>query len=220
VTLDASGIAKTSAAVSVGASAALSAAFTPMSTAYLASATTGTATVDGTDSQAGSISIALTVPPAGSLVVTVVVGTVTLALHHVASNTKPIATGMLQPVTVTENRNYVPGWSATGQASNLTAAGQPVPGTQLGWIPAGTVTGGAELGAPVAPGNPGLGSAGAVLAMASPGAGLGTDTLSAELLLAVPPDAESGPYAGTLTITLVEAGPQSASAAAGLPTTG
>jgi hypothetical protein len=205
--------------MSAGAAAALSAAFTPMSTAYLASAATGTATVDGADSQAGSISIALTVPPAGSLVATVLMGTVTLALHDVARNTKPIAAGMLQPVTVTENRNYLPGWSVTGQATNLTAAGQPVPGRQLGWIPAGTVTGGAKLGAPVAPGNPGLGSAGAVLAQASPGAGLGTDTLSAELLLAVPPGAEGGPYAGTLTITFVEAGPQSASAAAGLPST-
>jgi hypothetical protein len=138
--------------------------------------------------------------------VTTAPGAITLAVQDGAGNTMRIATGMLQAITLAEYRNYLPGWSVTGQASNLTAAGQPISGTQLGWIPAGSLVGGAKLGSPVAPGHPGLGSAGAVLAAAAPGSGIGTDTLGAELLLAVPAGAESGPYSGTLTITYLEAG--------------
>jgi hypothetical protein len=47
-----------------------------------------------------------------------------------------------------------------------------------------------------------------VLAVAAAGSGLGADTLSAELMLMGQPGAENGPYAGTLTITFVETGPQ------------
>jgi len=202
VGLNTSGEATTSAAFTAGASAALSAEFTPASTAYLASAATDTATVDSAGSRAASVSISLTVPPTGGFDVAVAPGTVTLATRVGAA--RGIVTGMLQAMTVTESRNYLPGWSVTGQASNFTAAGQPVSGAQLGWIPTGTVAGGAKLGAPVAPGHPGLGSAGAVLAIATPGSGIGTDTLSAELMLAVPPGAEDGPFAGTVTITFLE----------------
>jgi hypothetical protein len=124
---------------------------------------------------------------------------------------------MLQPITVTEDRNHLPGWSVTGQVSAITNGGKTIPGTQLGWVPAGTVTGGAKLGAPVAPGHPGLGSGGAVLATAAPGAGLGTDTLTAELMLAIPPGSTRAGYAGTLTITYVTAGPEPTSPGLGLP---
>jgi hypothetical protein len=155
---------------------------------------------------AASVPVSVTVPPAGSFIVTVTAGTVTLAVQGGARNAARVATGTLQAVTVSESRNYLPGWSVTGQASNLTVAGQPILGTQLGWIPAGTVTGGAKLGPPVGPGRPGLGSVGGVLAAAAPGTGLGTDTLFAELMLAVPPGAQNGPYAGTVTITFVETG--------------
>jgi hypothetical protein len=217
VSLNADGVATTEAAFAASGPAALSAAFTPMSTAYLASAATDTEALAGADGEAGAIPVSVTVPVAGSFAVTITPGTVTLAVHGAARNTTPIATGMLQAVTVTENRNYLPGWSLTGQTSNLTAAGQPVSGTQLGWIPTGAVAGGATLGAPVAPGHPGLGSVGAVLAVATPGSGIGTDTLSAELLLAVPPGAADGPFAGTLTITFLETGPLSVGA--GLPPT-
>jgi hypothetical protein len=205
VSLHAGGVATTIAAFSGGAAAAVSAAFTPTSTAYIASAATGTTNVTGDATQAGSISLAVTVPLGGYLAVTVVPGTVTLSVPSTA--TRSFATGMLQPVTVTEYRNYQPGWSVTGEVSNLSAAGQPVPGTRLGWIPGGTVTGGAILGPPVAPGNPGLGSAGAVLATAAPGSGVGVDTLTAILLLRVPASARAGPFAGTLTLTFVESGP-------------
>jgi hypothetical protein len=214
VSLNAGGVATTHAAFSAGESAALSAAFTPMSTA---SAATDAEALASTDGGAGAIPVSVTVPVAGSFAVTITPGTVTLAVHGAARNTTPVATGMLLGVTVTEDRNYLPGWSLTGQASNLTAAGQPVSGTHLGWIPVGTVAGGAKLGAPVAPGDRGLGSAGAVLAVAAPGSGMGTATLSAELMLAVPPGAHGGPFAGTLTITFLETGPLSSGA--GLPST-
>jgi hypothetical protein len=204
VSLDSRGVATTRAAVSAGAAADLSAAFVPTSTAYLASAATDTQALNGAGSQAGAISVSVTVPAAGSIAVTVVPGTVILEVHGTVRKTAPIATGLLQAVTVTENRNYRPGWSVTGQASNLSAAGQPIVGSELGWVPDGTVTGGAKLGPPVTPGNPGLGSAGAVLAVATPGSGVGTDSLSAELMLAIPRGAQGGPYAGTLTITFVD----------------
>lgn len=126
---------------------------------------------------------------------------------------------MLQAVTETENRNYLPGWSVTGQASNLSAADQPIADSELGWVPDGAVTGGAKLGPPVAPGNPGLGRAGAVLAVATPGSGVGTDSLSAELMLAIPRAARSGPYAVTMTITFVETDAQP-SAGVALPSAG
>jgi hypothetical protein len=216
VSLGTDGVATTTAAFSAGASAALSAAFTPTSTAYVASAATDTATVNG-GTGAGSISISLTVPPVGSLAVTMMPGTITLAVH---GTNPPIATGTLPAITVADYRSSLPGWSITGQASSLTAAGQPVSRTRLGWTPAGTVTGGAKLGPPVAPSNPGFGSTGAVLAVAAPGSGLGTDTLSAELMLAVPAGAQGGPYAGTLTITFMEAGPQPTSLGTTFPSAG
>jgi hypothetical protein len=205
VNLAPGGVAMIRAAFTAGASAALSAAFTPASTAYVASAATDAATVDGDGTPAGSISLALTVPATGSFAVTTTNGPVSLSVPPTA--TRPIATGMLLPVTVSDDRNDLPGWSVTGQVSDLSAAGQPVSATQLGWIPGGTVTGGAKLGPPVAPGNPGLDSARAVLAAAAAGSGAGVDTLTAVLLLQVPASARGGPFAGTLTLTFVESGP-------------
>lgn len=205
VSLSPDGRVTTSSALSASASGAWSASLAPASTAYLASAVTDTAALDGAGNVAGSVTISLTVPPAGYFVATVTPGTVTLAV--LAGAARQIATGVLQVMTVLESRNYVPGWSVTGQASNLTAGGEPISGTQLGWIPAGSVTGGAKLGPPVVPDHPGFGSAGAVLASAAPSSGFGTDTLSADLMLAVPTGAQNGPYAGALTITFVETGP-------------
>lgn len=174
-----------------------------LGTDQAAGAATDVASHNSGDPSAGPVPLSLTLPESGYFTVTVAPGTVTLS----ALGKAPYATGMLPDITVTESRNDVPGWSATGQATELTAGGQATATSQLGWVPTGAVVGGASLGVPVAPGNPGLGSP-ALLASAGVGSGFGSDTLSAMLLLQIPAGAQGGPFGGTLTITFVEAGPQ------------
>jgi hypothetical protein len=96
----------------------------------------------------GSEPITLTVAPAGTFTVTVVSSPISLT---VSAST---ATGTLQGVTLTDTRNYYPGWSVTGQAADFTASGAPaISGIQLGWTPdaEGSLQGGAILGGSVAP---------------------------------------------------------------------
>jgi len=114
---------------------------------------------------------------------------------------------------VTDTRNYYPGWSVSGQASAFagsgTAAGSAFPGNQLGWVPiaVGTLADGATLGGTVAPVSPGLGTTAATLASAPANCGFGTNIMSADLTLDIPPLAAAGPYSSTMTITAVTTGP-------------
>ena len=187
---------------------ALPADFVPTSTSYSGSSGTHSLAVDGT---AGSEAVTVTVPPAGTLIVTVVPGTVTMQ----RTSGQPVATGMLQEVTVADSRTYEPGWSVSGQESAFTAPGTGVgaafPADDLGWVPVAVspLTGGAKLGPVVAPGTrrDGLGT-GSVLAYAEAGSGTGTSTLSARLTLDIPNSALANPYTGSLTITYLETGPQ------------
>jgi hypothetical protein len=154
----------------------------------------------------GNEPITLTVAPAGTFTVTVMTSPIALT---VAGST---ATGTLQGVTVTDSRNYYPGWSVTGQAADFTASSAPaISGNQLGWTPDadGSLQGGAILGAilggSVAPAAPGLGTTPATLASAAAGCGFGTNKLSARLTFDIPaPATGRRRYAGLLTITYVE----------------
>jgi trimeric autotransporter adhesin len=199
----------------------LSAVFSPNSSSY--SGSTGTAQVNvqpaGTLT-AGTEPVTVTVPQSGTFTITVATGTVALAAASPATTPDETATGTLQDVTVTDTRNFAPGWSVAGQESKFigsgTASGGSISGDALGWTPTavGSLQGNATLGGTVAPvgGNtgstgPGLGTTAATLAQATAGNGIGTNVLSANLLLDIPPTAPAGPYAGGLTITYVESGP-------------
>jgi hypothetical protein len=126
-----------------------------------------------------------------------------------------VAAGTLPEITVTDSRSGAPGWSVWGQESDFIgsrgADPRIIPGTFLGWVPTGTVAGGANLGPVVAPGQPGLGARAAVLARAAPGSGNGTSTFGATLALEIPAAAVTHTYIGTLTITFIESGPLPAS---------
>lgn len=247
VAVSRAGLATTSAAIlgALPGTTSVTAGFTPATTAYLASVATTTATqaAGGTGGAGGSIPITVTVPPAaagppagtvtpagavppagtvtpigtvtptGNLTVTVQPGTVTLQ-HDGRSG---VATGVLQPITVTDNRSAAPGWYVLAQESDFVGGRGVRPriiaATALGWIPAGTVSGRAMLGPAVAAGHPGLATTGAVLAAAAIGSGRGTSTLSAGLTLAIAAGAAASPYIGTLTITCLETGPQAPFAA-------
>jgi hypothetical protein len=149
-------------------------------------------------------------PPTGNATVTVQPGTLTL--QNVAGSN--VATGTLQQITITDSRSPAPGWYVLGQESDFIGSrgAQPptIPGTALGWVPTGTVAGGANLGPAVAAGHLGLSGAGAVLAAAASGLGAGTSTLSADLTLEIPAGAATSTYIGTLTITYVSTAPQPA----------
>jgi hypothetical protein len=207
VPVNSNGVATTM-ALAAADSADLSATFTPTSAAYSGSASSYAATLLGADPVAGVVQLTVTVPPAGSLIVTVAATTVPLTVQ--VGPTQTTATGTLSDITVTDGRNWRPGWSVSGQESVFVAGsgggGQFISGSRLGWTPTGTVTGGARLGPAVAPGHPGLGM-GSALALADVGAGYGTDTLSANLVLDLPTAAAASSLTGTLTITFLEAGP-------------
>jgi hypothetical protein len=207
VPVNSNGVATTM-ALAAADSADLSATFTPTSGEYSGSASSDAATLLGTDPVAGVVRLTVTVPPAGSLTVTATATTVPLTVQ---TGTNPAtAVGILPDITVTDSRNWLPGWSVSGQESAfLTGSGsgvQLLQGSKLGWTPTGTVTGGARLGPTVAPADPGLGS-GADLASAPVGSGYGTDTLSANLVLELPAAAATRSLTGTLTITFLDAGP-------------
>jgi hypothetical protein len=210
VAVNASGVATMTTSFAAAGTEALSAVFTPTPTTYAGSTGTFSLVVQVAGTQtAGSEPITVTVPQTGTLTVTVAPGTVSLT----TANPPTSATGTLQNVTVTDTRNFVPGWSVSGQESDFTgsgtAAGATISGNQLGWAPTsvGALQGGAILGGTVAPAAPGLGSTAAVLAQAHAGNGLGVNTLSANLTLAIPATQLAGPYAGSLTITYVVSNP-------------
>jgi hypothetical protein len=206
VPVNSNGVATTM-ALAATSSADVSATFTPTSAAYSGSASGFAATLLGGDPVAGVVQLTVTVPPAGSITVTAAATTVPLTVQ--AGANPAIATGTLTDMTVTDTRNWLPGWSVSGQESVFVvgsgAGGGFISGSKLGWTPTGTVTGGARLGPAVPPGQPGLGSGGD-LALAPVGSGYGTDTLSAKLVLDLPTPAANS-LIGTLTITFLEAGP-------------
>jgi hypothetical protein len=152
----------------------------------------------------------VTVPPVGTFTVTVTTGLADLIVQ--GTSLPVIATGTLPDITVSETRNYVPGWSVSGQESAFTgsgtAAGSTISADNLGWVPTSVSpsAGTAILGSTDDPGSPGLGTA-ALLASAVPGQGFGTNTFSASLTLGIPNNARAGPYTGTLTITFIESSP-------------
>jgi Bacterial Ig-like domain (group 3) len=107
----------------------LEAVFTP---ANIFSYASSTGTFDETVAEiAGTVPVAVTVPPGGTFTVTVTPGTVNLGAQ--GSSSPLVATGMLQPVTVADTRNYLPGGSVSGQESAFTgsgtAAGSTIPVT-------------------------------------------------------------------------------------------
>jgi hypothetical protein len=185
---------------------ALTAVFTPAGPS--SSGSTGTRSL-GVDGTAGGEAVVVTVPPTGMFTLTVVPGTV--IMHRIGNRRE--ATGMLQDITVSDTRNYAPGWSLLGQESAFTSSGAMaraiIPGDELGWVPVAVspLAGGASLGPRVAPGTRqyGLGT-GSVLAYANAGSGLGTDTVSASLTLDLRGSAPAKLYTGSLTITYLETG--------------
>ena len=202
-------------------SESLSAVFTPTATTYAGSTGTAQTTVQAAGTQtAGTEPVTVTVPQSGTLTVTVAPGTVALSPATPATTPDETASGTLQNVTVTDSRNFVPGWAVSGQESNFTGSGtaatSTISGNALGWTPTavGSLAGNAVLGATVAPSGantgstgPGLGTTAAVLAQAHAGNGFGTNVLSANLLLDIPSAALAGPYAGNLTVTFVVSNP-------------
>ena len=211
VALDSSGVATTTTTFAAAGKDKLSAVFTPADhRAFNASSRTLIVTVlsSGTPPPSGAVPLAAQVPAAGAFTFTVdTTDTVTLT---VSGNS---ATAATTPITVSDSRNNVPGWSVSGQAADFTgsgtAAGASISGNQLGWTPTstGTLPQGVTLGGTVAPGAPGLGATPAGLASAQAGSGSGTSTLGANLTLAIPATAVAGPYAGSLTVTAVTTAP-------------
>jgi hypothetical protein len=116
------------------------------------------------------------------------------------------STGVLSPVTVTDQRTGAPGWSVIAQVSDFTGDGATIDGSSLGWAPAIRNGGpGVTLGPVIAPGtDPGL-TGGATLATAAAGQGTGTTELGAGLTLRAPSGTPSGRYTATLTLTAMEA---------------
>jgi hypothetical protein len=183
----------------------VSAEFMPTSTSYAGSTGTFSLVVQPVPAiVAGIETISVMVPRTGAFTVTIQPGPVQLT----PSGTT--ATGRLPHVTVTDTRNWRPGWSLSGQASRFTYSrtGKSVSGNQLGWVPTvvGSLHDGAKLGRKVTPGRPGLGSAPATLAYAPAGCGSGTNVFSASLTVNIP-RAVGGRYTGTVTITYVESEP-------------
>ena len=205
VAVNYSGVATTTTSFMTAGPVSLSAIFTPTSTSYLTSTGAYTETVSPAG---GTVPVAITVPQSGAFTLTITPGTVNLSVSGLT------ALGTLQDVTVTDTRNYYPGWSVSGQDSAFTgsgtAAGSTIAGNQLGWAPfaVGQLADGATIGGTVAPVSPGLGTTATTLAIAAPGCGFGTSVMSANLTLDVPSLIPAGPYSATMTITAVTAGPQ------------
>jgi phosphate ABC transporter phosphate-binding protein len=209
VSVSGAGTATTTTTFATAGTEALFAVFLPTSASYAASEVTLTITVSA--ATAGSVAVTFTVPVTGALTVTVASGTVSLAEQ---GTTPPAtATGTLNEVTVIDTRNTYPGWSVSGQISSFTSGGSAatIPGDQLGWTPTAVspLVGGATVGPTVQPGTSpnGLGDTPQVLASAPSGQGVGTNTLSASLTLAIPAATPAGAYSGLLTITYLESGP-------------
>jgi hypothetical protein len=117
-----------------------------------------------------------------------------------------LATGQINPITVTDTRNAAAPWSISGQAGDFKDGAKTFSGKYLAWLPKVTVAGaGATAGAPITSGyadGDGL-SVSRVLGFAGQGHSLGEGTLGADLTLQFPATVEKGNYRATLTITAV-----------------
>ncbi|MGC0422407.1 hypothetical protein [Embleya sp. AB8] len=140
------------------------------------------------------------------------VGGTDVALPGVTLNGKDAFTGgALNPLTVSDARGTNAGWTLTGQASDLTAAGGRIVGDNLGWTPtAKSVTGTLPTGgtAPqVSAGgkaDPGAGlGRPRTLCSSAAGASAGSFECGGDLKLGVPGITVPGTYTGTLTLTLI-----------------
>jgi hypothetical protein len=204
VAVGANGVATVTTTFSAAGKEALEAEFKPTSARYANSTGKFSLVVRPVAAPVAGIEpISVTVPQSGSFIVTIDPGPAQL------TPSGSTATGTLPDVTVTDTRNYYPGWSLSGEASTFTdsGSGQSVSGKHLGWVPTvvGSLHGGVNLGRPVEPEPPGL-SAPATLAAAVAGCGFGTNVLSAKLTLDIP-ETEKGRYSGAVTITYVESQP-------------
>ncbi|GAA3201520.1 substrate-binding domain-containing protein [Dactylosporangium siamense] len=122
--------------------------------------------------------------------------------------------GDLAGVAVVDTRPVQPGWTVTGQATDMVNGTTTVAAGNLGWSPvlvrAGSDAEGAVTAGPaVRPAlqtatSPGLAEAG-VLAGAPRGAGLGVQHVAATVHLWMPDTSPRGRYTGTLTLTLISA---------------
>ena len=209
VTLDASGVASTTAVFAATGTQSITAEFTP-------------ADPDAFDDSSAVLNLSVTVPP----------NTIPLAVTDPPNGTFSLtvdtadvvnlavsgldATAPMTDVTVSDTRNTYPGWTVWGQETDFTgagtAAGATISGNQLGWTPdsvAGPLTNGVIIGNPVNPVSPGLGTTPEPLAWAPAGAraGFGTTVISAGLDLRIPPPQAAGPYTGSLEITALTTGP-------------
>lgn len=163
-----------------------------------------TPTPDPTGSASGAVDVSVSVPATGGLTLSVAGGQADLGKAALSSDLSAYrARGSLPGVTVTDLRSANPGWSLTGQVSDLTSGSYTINGEQLGWTPkvsASTDGQGVTAGSRVRPGT-GL-AAPKVLASAAAGRGTGTATVGADLSLSVPSWARGGTYAGVITITV------------------
>ena len=205
IAVNANGVASITTTFAAAGKEHLSAEFMPTSTSYAGSKGTFSLVVRPVGPQvAGIVPMTVTVPRSGTFTVTFDPNPIQLAPSG------SIAIGTLPDVTVTDTRNYVPGWSLSGQASTFTYSGgrRSISGSQLGWAPTvvGSLKDGAKLGRPVSPARPGLGSGPATLAYAAAGCGFGTNVVSASLTLDIP-HTVGGRYIGAVTITFVESQP-------------
>lgn len=161
---------------------------------------------DPTDpgSQTGSVDVSVSLPATGGLALTVGSTKADLGAAKLSSDLSTYrASGALPEVKVTDLRAANPGWSLTGQVTDLTSGSHTIDGKQLGWRPkvAATAEGQTvKAGSRVRPGD-GL-AAPKVLASAAAGQGTGTATLGADLNLSVPSWARGGTYTGVITITI------------------
>jgi len=162
-------------------------------------------TVVGDPSDDPNITITAEVPDDGALALSVATNSVDLGPAELTAGLDAlVSSGALPAVTVADLRSADPGWEVTGQVTDFTGPGDPVPGTALGWTPSVTSTADGQTvsaGDAVAPGS-GL-AAGRTLASAPAGAGRGTALLGAGLELHLPTDAAPGTYSAVLTLTAV-----------------
>lgn len=117
-----------------------------------------------------------------------------------------VASGAINPVTVTDLRLTNPGWNAKGQVTDFSGTGGTISGSGLGWTPSvtssstgQTVTPGSAVAAGVGNGLKDASTLGSALA----GAGRGTAVLGAGLNLTVPTSTAPGVYTATLTLTVI-----------------
>ena len=209
VTVDASGVASTTAVFAATGTVSITADFIPTdSTAFAPSSAVLSLSVTVPPN---TIPLAVTDPPNGTFSLTVdTADVVTLAVSGLD------ATAPTTGITVSDTRNTYPGWTVWGQAMDFagsgTAAGATMSGSQLGWTPdsvTSPLANGVIVGSPVSPVSPGLGATPEPLAWAPAGAGdgFGTTVLSAGLDLKIPPSQAAGPYTGGLEITALTTGP-------------